>query len=123
MILPRDKRLRSYSTKLRNEATPQEKRLWYEFLRTYPVQINRQRIIGNYIVDFYCAKARLAIELDGSQHYEESAIEYDATRTEYLSAIDIQVLRFTNAEISNNFQGVCATIDLVLKERTTGFSK
>ena len=72
-FLPRNKKLKGFSRALRKNATPQESRLWYQFLRTYPVRFNRQRIIGNYIVDFYCDKAKLIVELDGSQHYLKQA--------------------------------------------------
>ena len=98
--LPRNKSLRTLSTNLRNNATPQENKLWYEFLRTYPVRFNRQRIVGNYILDFYCAKARVAVELDGSQHYETKGDNLDKKRTEYLESFDIFVLRFSNLEIN-----------------------
>lgn len=117
MILPRNKDLRLRSRKLREVSTPQENHLWYDFLRNYPLRFNRQRIIGQYIVDFYCARARLAIELDGSQHYEARAIEYDAIRTQYLSALDIEVLRFTNQEIDRCFAAVCTQIDSAVKQR------
>ena len=75
------------------------------------MQFYRQRIIGNYIVDFYCPKAKLIIELDGSQHYEEEAVEYDILRTEYLSSFGLIVLRFTNREIDISFEGVCQNIE------------
>ena len=69
---------------LRKNMTPWERRLWYDFLRDYPVRFQRQKAIGNYIADFYCAKANLVIEIDGSQHYEDRGIEYDGQRTKYL---------------------------------------
>lgn len=112
-ILPRSKKLRSRSTQMRSEPTPQERHLWYDFLRAARPQWNRQRIIGSYIVDFYCAKARLVIELDGGQHYDESGlIEYDRIRTEYLEALGLNVLRFTNPEVDHNFQAVCQKIQV-----------
>ena len=80
-LLPRDKKLRLRAAELRKNATMEENHLWYDFLRAYPVQFNRQRIIGEYITDFYCAKARLVIELDGMQHNTEFAMEYDSIRT------------------------------------------
>ena len=102
--------------KLRKNATKEENHLWYDFLRTYPVQFLRQKPFGPYIVDFYCYKARLAIELDGSQHYEENGPELDAARTAYLQEVEkIKVLRFTNLEIKQNFEGVCAVIDRQVK--------
>lgn len=85
---------------LRKNATKEENHLWYDFLRTYPVQFLRQKPFGPYIVDFYCHKAKLAIELDGSQHYEGNGPEQDKIRTAYLQEVEkIRVLRFTNLEI------------------------
>ena len=102
--------------KLRKNATKEENHLWYDFLRTYPVQFLRQKPFGPYIVDFYCYKARLANELDGSQHYEGNGPELDAARTAYLQEVEkIKVLRFTNLEIKQNFEGVCAVIDRQVK--------
>jgi len=103
--------------KLRREMTPQELRLWYRFLRRYPVKIYKQRIIGNYIVDFYCASASLVIEVDGSQHYEETGIEQDAERTAYLNALGLEVIRFSNRDINCEFSAVCEYIDRVIQER------
>ncbi|MBQ2904032.1 MAG: endonuclease domain-containing protein [Clostridia bacterium] len=115
--LPRNKNLKEKSKSLRNNATEEENRLWFTFLRKYPVQFNRQRIIGNYIVDFYCFKARLVIELDGSQHYEKEKIEYDKKRTAYLENLGLKVLRFTNLDIKENFYEVCSVIDYEVKKR------
>ena len=100
--------------------TEEEKHLWYDFLRKYPVQFNRQKILGKYIADFYCAKAKLIIELDGSQHYTEKGKESDKERTEYLEKYGVEVLRFTNLDIKTNFEGVCVHIDNVIKRKTTG---
>ena len=94
--------------------TKEERHLWYDFLKDYPVKFYKQKIVGNYILDFYCEKAKLAIELDGSQHYEEQGQEYDRTRTEYLQHLGIRVLRFSNADIKQNFRGVCEAIILAL---------
>ena len=117
-FLPRNKTQRPHSTQLRNELTPAEKKLWYRFLRTASPQWNRQRIIGSYIVDFFCLKAKLVVELDGSQHYDENGlVEYDKIRTEYLEALELKVLRFTNLEIENNFDGVCRKIQLEVERR------
>ena len=77
---------------LRKNMTSQERHIWYDFLRNYPLTINRQKVIGNYIVDFYCAKANLVVELDGSQHYEDKGIDYDAARTEYLEQYGLTVI-------------------------------
>ena len=115
--LPLNKNLKKYSTELRNNSTPEENKLWYEFLRTYPVRFNRQRIIDNYIVDFYCPKARLAVEIDGSQHYEPKAEKYDENRTGKLEKLGLFVLRFANNEINENFYEVCTVIDREIKNR------
>ena len=90
--------------------TKEERHLWYDFLKNLPVTVNRQKIIGNYIVDFYCAKANIAIELDGSQHYFEKGLQKDATRDEYLNSLGIEVLRYSNLDIKKNFSGVCDDI-------------
>lgn len=117
-ILPRDKKMRSRSTQMRNEPTPQEHRLWYGFLRTAKPQWNRQRIIGEYIVDFFCAKAKLVVELDGNQHYDRTGlIEYDRVRTDFLTALNLKVLRFKNSEIDQNFTEVCQAIQNEMTQR------
>lgn len=105
------------SRDLRRNMTPEEKHLWYDFLKTYPVQFNRQRVIGNYIVDFYCRKANLVIEIDGKQHYIPDGLSYDSERTDYLNSVGIEVVRFLNKDINENFENVCAHIDLVVKRR------
>ena len=117
-MLPQNKKLKSFARKLRNNSTRHENRLWYEFLRKYPLQFNRQKIIMNYIADFYCAKARLVIELDGSQHYTEEGISRDAAREELLKSFNITIIRFSNLEIDQNFEGVCDSINQVVLSRT-----
>ena len=102
---------------LRKEMTPQEKHLWFGFLRHYPVKIYRQKIMNNFIVDFYCAKARLVIELDGSQHYTEDGLAHDSERTNILNALGLMIIRFPNTEIDNNFSSVCNKIDNIIKSR------
>ena len=97
--------------------TIQEKHLWYDFLRYYPVKIYKQRIIDNFIADFYCHSARLVIELDGSQHYTKHGKAHDKVRTEILEKYGLYVMRFSNKEIDNNFEGVCRVIDKVINER------
>jgi len=96
---------------LRKNMTKEERHLWYDFLRGYPVRFIRQKIIGNYIVDFYCAKANLVVELDGSQHYEETGISKDIERTKFLESQGLKVIRIPNNYINNNFRGVCELID------------
>ena len=95
---------------LRRNMTKEERRLWYDFLKNLPILFHRQKVIGNYIVDFYCAKAKLVIELDGSQHYEDKGIEKDRERDCFLQELGLTVLRFSNLEINQNFQGVCESI-------------
>ena len=90
--------------------TKEEKHLWFDFFKNLTVVVKRQKVIGRYIVDFYCAKAKLVVELDGSQHYEDKNIENDRKRDEYLKSIGLTVLRYTNLEINNNFDGVCTEI-------------
>ena len=95
---------------LRKSMTKEEKKLWYDFLSAVHPKFQRQKVIGKYIVDFYCAKLKLAIELDGSQHFEDDALKYDKARTEYINSLGIKVIRFTNHEINTQFQNVCETI-------------
>lgn len=97
--------------------TPQEKHLWYDYLADYPVKIQRQKPVLNFIADFYCASARLVIELDGSQHYTEDGKAYDAERTEALENLDIIVLRFSNREVDTDFPNICQAIDRTIKGR------
>ena len=102
---------------LRKNMTPEEKHLWYDFLQHYPIKIYKQRIVDNFIVDFYCHRARLVIELDGSQHYTKEGISYDQARTEIIARYDIDVIRFSNRDINDNFYNVCYTIDKAIKAR------
>ncbi len=107
--------LRQKSRILRKNMTPQEKHLWYDFLKSYQPQFYRQKPMLDYILDFYCPKARVAIELDGSQHYEEAARAYDDKRTRALKAVGIDIVRYTNRQISESFEAVCLSIDNVIK--------
>ena len=100
---------------LRKNMTREEKQLWYQFLRTYPLRFLRQKVIDNYIVDFYCHEARLVIELDGSQHYEKAGLLRDQIRTERIEQRGLTVLRIPNNAIWENFEGVCAYIDEAVK--------
>ena len=102
---------------LRRNQTPWERKLWYEFLRAYPVRFQRQKALGEYIVDFYCAKARLVLELDGSGHFEEAQMQYDLARTKELKKLELSIFRISNLDVDRNFQGVCEAIDLLVKER------
>ena len=100
---------------LRKNMTPWERKLWYEFLRNYPIRFQRQKAIGNYIADFYCAKARLIVELDGGGHYTAEQIGKDDIRTKELEEMNLTVLRICNLDIDRNFSGVCEFIDLAVK--------
>ena len=101
---------------LRKEMTKEERHLWYDFLREYPIRFSRQKILGHYIVDFYCAEAHLVIELDGSQHYEAKELQKDAARTTFLQRYGLRVLRIPNPEITRNFYEVCCHIDAAVKQ-------
>jgi len=98
--------------------TKEEKRLWYDFLKDYPIRFLRQKVIDTYIADFYCHKARLIIELDGSQHYEENAVIKDKIRTQRIEKRDLTVIRIPNIEVNKNFDGVCLYIDMIVKKFT-----
>lgn len=102
---------------LRKGMTKEEKHLWYDFLRGYPVRFTRQKVLGRYIVDFYSAAARLVIELDGSGHYTQRGKEYDRERTEFLCGYGLKVLRIPNSEIHSHFRDVCRYIDTVVKQQ------
>ena len=117
MNLPRNKQNLNLAKALRKNMTKEEKHLWYDFLRICPFRFRRQELIGNYIADFYCDKAMLVIEIDGSQHYEPDALEYDQKRTDFFNSLNIDVLRFTNIEVAKNFEGVCETILLNVNKR------
>ena len=96
--------------------TKEERHLWYDFLKRYPVRFLRQKVIDNYIVDFYCHSARLIIELDGSQHYEEKGLLKDKIRTEIIEQRNLTVIRIPNNEVNRNFEGVCRYIDNAVEE-------
>ena len=116
MSLLYEKSLIARARQMRKEATKQENHLWYDYLRYYQPRFQRQKTIGNYIVDFYCHTAKLVVELDGTQHYEESALIYDTRRTEYLETQGLTVLRFLNRDIDRNFEGTCMEIDKVVRK-------
>ena len=103
---------------LRKNMTRQEKRLWYRFLRGYPVRFQRQKAILNYIADFYCAEAKLVIELDGGGHYTDAQAAKDAARTADLEGMGITVFRVCNTDVDRNLRGVCDHIEYLVKKRT-----
>lgn len=111
--------MRKLAQELRRNMTPEEKQLWYQFLRRYPVQFRRQVVFGQFIVDFYCAKAKLVVELDGNQHYLGNGPAYDAERTEYLNGKGFLVVRYPNTDIRQHFDAVCKDIDQIVQARVS----
>ena len=111
-----NKQLVPLARQLRKEMTKEERHIWYDFLRTYPVRFSRQKVLGKYIADFYSAEAKLVIELDGSQHYEDINAEKDAERTAFLEAYGLTVIRIPNNEVARNFRGVCEYIDSAVRQ-------
>ena len=101
---------------LRKNMTREERRLWYDFLRSLPVRFSRQKVLGRYIADFYSPQAKLVIELDGGGHYTKEAKQYDDERTAYLEAYGLTVIRIPNNEVNNNFQGVCDYIAMMVDQ-------
>ena len=118
-----NKQLVLLAKQLRKEMTKEERHLWYDFLRTHPVRFSRQKILGKYIADFYSAEAKLVIELDGSQHYEDCNKEKDMERTAFLENYGLTVIRIPNNEISRNFRGVCEYIDAAVGQSLSQKSK
>ena len=116
MSLYYNRKLISNAKNLRKNMTKQERHLWYDYLSKYPVRFQRQKVIDNYITDFYCASAKLVIEIDGSQHYYPDEMEYDKRRTTVLEKYKLTVMRISNYELDNNFESVCRAIDLKIKE-------
>lgn len=117
MYKPRKKSITPLARELRKNMTKEERHLWYDFLRYCTPRFRRQEIIGSYIADFYCHKAKLVIELDGSQHLETDGISYDAKRTADFQSLGIMVLRYYNTDITHNFSGVCQNILDILVQR------
>ena len=115
--IPRDLMTRRART-LRAGMTPWERKLWYIFLKDHPIHIYRQRVIGNYIVDFYCDAAKVAIELDGSGHYSPDQSAYDAERDAFLKSQGIEVVRIANIDDDHNFRGICEAIDHAIRAGT-----
>ena len=111
--------LTPHARELRKNMTKQEKHLWYDFLRFYPVKILRQKVIYSFIADFYCAEAKLVIEVDGSQHFTEDGKQYDSEREKIMQIFNLKTIRYTNNEIDKNFEAVCHDIDNHIKERIT----
>jgi len=108
---------KTFAKELRKNMTPWERKLWYCFLKTYPVRFQRQKCIDNYIVDFYCFKAKLIVELDGGGHYDPVAEKKDHQRTTVLEGYGLKVIRFCNLDIDRHFYEVCTVIDDEVKKR------
>lgn len=115
-----DPKLIPFAKRLRKDMTKEERHLWYDFLRDYPVRFYRQKVVGRYIVDFYCSRAGLVVELDGSQHFESDGQHHDEERTAFLKTFGLEVFRIANNDVMHNFTGVCEAIDLLVKQRTKG---
>ena len=111
-----NKEIVPYAKALRKDMTKEERHLWYDFLRTYRVRFCRQKVLGNYIADFYCAEANIVIELDGSGHYTAEGKTYDTRRTAFLSEYGLTVIRIPNTQIQQNFRGVCAYIERMVEQ-------
>lgn len=118
--LPTNENLKKYAVEMRKNQTDEEKKVWYQILKGRTPKFHRQRIIGNYIVDFYCPQLRLAIEIDGYQHFYEENIEYDSKRTEYIESQDIYILRFENTEVNKDIEYVRYIINNVCEAREKG---
>ena len=112
-----NKKITPAAKMLRKTLTKEERHLWYDLLKDYPVRFYRQKVLGNYIADFYCAKAKLIVELDGAQHYQDQGAVQDAVRTAYLEQYDLQIVRFSNRDVNENFCGVCEQIDFLVQRR------
>ena len=106
-----NKNIVPFAKELRKNMTKEERHLWYDFLKNYTIKFTRQKVLGKYIADFYCAKANLVVELDGSQHYEDLGLLNDEKRTQYLEQYGIKVIRISNLDVLRNFEGVCMYID------------
>ena len=117
MSLPYKAEMISRARELRKKPTKQENHLWFDFLRTYPIRFQRQKVINSFVADFYCHQARLIVEIDGSQHYSPDGKLYDLERTSILSNYGLFVLRFPNFDVDHNFQTVCGEIHRIVQER------
>ena len=109
--------LNERAKEMRKNMTSEERKVWYSFLKNHELKFLRQKIIDNYILDFYCPKYKLAIEIDGSQHYEEGNKEYDEIRTRLLNAYGIEVIRFSNTEVKTKFIQVCTNINKLIAKK------
>ena len=113
--LPYNPQLVERAKELRKNMTPAEKKLWNDYLKTFKFRVLRQRPVDNFIVDFYCANLKLVIEVDGDSHFTNEAKDYDAERTQILEGYGLKVIRFTNEDVLNNFEGVCQQIEELIR--------
>ena len=118
--IPVNSRLDKYAKKLRKSMTEEERILWYNILRGRTPRFHRQKIIGNYIVDFYCPELQLVIEVDGTHHYQEDNLLYDEKRTDYLRKLGLYVIRFDNVDVRKDYEYVKYTVDTVCRLRAEG---
>ena len=118
--IPVNSTLDKYAKENRKNMTDEGKKVWYQILRGHDPEFHRQRIIGNYIVDFYCPKLKLIIEIDGYQHFYEENKEYDGKRTEYFEKLGFYVLRFENTEVKKDFENVRYIINNVCESLEKG---
>ena len=116
--MERNVKLSTNAKNLRKNLTKEEAKLWYQFLCRFQPRFHRQYVVGNYILDFYCHQAKLAVELDGSQHYSPEGSESDGIRTEYLEKQGILVMRFSNLDVTRRFREVCEEIYRKVEVRT-----
>ncbi len=123
MVTRKNKEMVSVAQKMRKTMTPYERKLWFLFLQKHPVRFYRQRVIDSFIADFYCASAKLVIEIDGTQHYTAQGLQYDRERTAIIENYGIQVLRFSNEDIESRFTHVCATINAIVAQRRQEFAE
>ena len=111
-----NQKVKQYAKEMRQHMTPEERRLWYDFLSKSAYHFRRQQTVGNYIVDFYAARLKLAVEVDGRQHFDKKAYDYDVKRTGCLLERGIRIIRFTNQQIRRDFAGVCEVVDLAIAD-------
>ena len=114
-IIPYNIHLRPRAQDLRRDPTPAERKLWYLFLSQLSWKFTRQKPLGSYIVDFYCSRGRLVIEVDGDSHFDAKGEARDAARSAALQALGLRVIRFRNDEIRESFEAVCQRIVAALK--------
>ena len=117
MHIKRNESLIPAARALRKDMTRHEKKLWYDFLRHYPIRFSRQKILGWYVADFYCAKAKLVLEIDGDTHFDPEGLEKDRKRDEFLEGYGLTVVHIQNHEIDEAFSSVCDFVDSVVRDR------